>query len=107
MRKVILQEFVSLDGFAAGPKDSVDFVPASTQGDHSFGQRQMGLMGAGLLLVGMPLWLESYAAAMLAIVPIGILIVRILLEEQFLRRRLEGYDGFTQRVRYRLIPYVW
>jgi dihydrofolate reductase len=34
MRNVILQEFVSLDGFAAGPNDSVDFVPASTQGEY-------------------------------------------------------------------------
>jgi dihydrofolate reductase len=44
MKKVILQEFVSLDGFAAGPKDSVDFVPASTQGDQRFGQHQMEFM---------------------------------------------------------------
>jgi hypothetical protein len=44
MRDVILQEFVTLDGLAAGPNDSVDFVPASTQGDQSFGQRQLGFM---------------------------------------------------------------
>lgn len=44
MRNVILQEFVSLDGLAAGPNGSVDFVPASTQGDHSFGERQMGFL---------------------------------------------------------------
>ena len=31
MRKVILQEFVSVDGLAAGPDDSVDFVPKATQ----------------------------------------------------------------------------
>ena len=44
MRKVILQEFVSLDGRAAGPNDSVDFIPASTKGDRSFGQGQMALL---------------------------------------------------------------
>jgi protein-S-isoprenylcysteine O-methyltransferase Ste14 len=63
--------------------------------------------GAVLLLVGMPLWLESYAAAWLASVPIGILVVRILVEEQFLRRELKGYDAYTERVRYRLIPFLW
>ncbi|HEY6287987.1 MAG TPA: isoprenylcysteine carboxylmethyltransferase family protein [Nitrospiraceae bacterium] len=63
--------------------------------------------GAVLLLVGMPLWLESYAAAMLASFPIGTLAVRILVEEQFLRRELAGYDAYTERVRYRLIPSVW
>jgi protein-S-isoprenylcysteine O-methyltransferase Ste14 len=59
------------------------------------------------LLVGMPLWLESYAAAVLAIVPIGALVVRILIEEEFLRRELKGYDAYTERVRYRLIPFLW
>ncbi len=36
MKKVILQEFVSVDGLAAGPNDSVDFVPASMQGDQRY-----------------------------------------------------------------------
>ncbi len=63
--------------------------------------------GAVLLLVGMPLWLESYAAALLASVPIGTLVVRILVEERFLRRELPGYDGYAERVRYRLVPFLW
>jgi dihydrofolate reductase len=46
MRKVILQEFVTLDGLATGPNESVDFIPASTQGDESFGQEQLALMDA-------------------------------------------------------------
>jgi hypothetical protein len=41
MRQVILQEFVSLDGLAAGPNASVDFVPASTRGDRSFEKHQL------------------------------------------------------------------
>ena len=44
MRRVILQEFVSLDGMAAGPNNSVDFVPASTAGDQAFGRRQLQFM---------------------------------------------------------------
>jgi len=44
MRKVVLQEFVSVDRLAAGPNDSVDFIPASTQGDASFGREQVALM---------------------------------------------------------------
>ena len=64
-------------------------------------------MGATLLLVGMPLWLESYAAALLAIIPIGLLTVRILFEERFLRRELKGYEAYTDRVPWRLIPLLW
>jgi protein-S-isoprenylcysteine O-methyltransferase Ste14 len=59
------------------------------------------------LLVGMPLWLESSAAALMASVPIGVLAVRILVEERFLKRELAGYDAYTERVRYRLIPFLW
>lgn len=44
MRNIILQEFISLDGMAAGPDDSVEFVPAATQGDQSFGARQLAFM---------------------------------------------------------------
>ena len=46
MRKVILHEFISLDALAAGPKDSVDFIPASTAGDETFGREQMALINS-------------------------------------------------------------
>jgi dihydrofolate reductase len=35
---------VTIDGLAAGPNDSVDFVPAATAGDQSFGRRQLGFI---------------------------------------------------------------
>lgn len=59
------------------------------------------------LVIGMPLWLGSYAAAALAVLPIGTLVVRILVEEAFLRRELPGYTAYRGRVRYRLIPFLW
>ena len=43
MRQLILQEFVSLDGMAAGPNASVDFIPAATRDDTSFEQHQLRL----------------------------------------------------------------
>ena len=46
MRRVVLQEFVSLDGLAAGENGDVAFIPASTQGDQSFGREQLELMEA-------------------------------------------------------------
>jgi protein-S-isoprenylcysteine O-methyltransferase Ste14 len=59
------------------------------------------------MVVGPPLWLESYVAAMLAIVPVAVLAVRSVFEERFLKRELKGYDSYTEKVRYRLIPFVW
>lgn len=46
MRKVVLQEFISLDSLAAGPNDNVDYIPASTKGDQSFGKEQEKLMNS-------------------------------------------------------------
>jgi len=60
-----------------------------------------------LLAPGMALWLGSYAAALLSIVPIVLIAVRIVFEERFLRRELPGYEAYTQQVRYRLVPFVW
>jgi dihydrofolate reductase len=44
VRKVILQEIVSLDGYAAGPNGDVAFIPASTRGDQRWGAEQSALM---------------------------------------------------------------
>jgi len=63
--------------------------------------------GGSLVFVGTPLWLESSAAALLAVVPIGLLVLRTLAEERFLRRELPGYASYVERVRHRFIPLLW
>jgi protein-S-isoprenylcysteine O-methyltransferase Ste14 len=63
--------------------------------------------GVSLGALGMALWLESYAAAIAALLPIALLAIRIGIEEKFLCSALGGYEAYTQRVRYRLIPKVW
>ena len=63
--------------------------------------------GGALVMLGLPLWLESFAAVLLAIIPIAMLPLRTLFEERFLRRELKGYNAYTGKVRYKLIPYVW
>ena len=60
-----------------------------------------------LILIGLALWLESYAAALGAVVPIACMVLRLRLEERVLRRELPGYDAYAARVPYRLIPHVW
>jgi protein-S-isoprenylcysteine O-methyltransferase Ste14 len=46
-----------------------------------------------------------------ALIPCGLfallLVVRTALEDRTLQDELEGYTAYTQRVRHRLIPYVW
>jgi len=63
--------------------------------------------GVSLYLIGTALWLESYAAVLLVMLPIAILALRIVYEERFLKNNLPGYDAYTQKVKYRLIPFIW
>jgi protein-S-isoprenylcysteine O-methyltransferase Ste14 len=60
-----------------------------------------------LILVGLGLWLESYVAALAAVIPVALMVIRLRLEERFLRRELPGYDAYTLRVPHRLIPGIW
>ena len=60
-----------------------------------------------LILVGLGLWLGSYVAALSAVVPVALIVMRLRLEERFLRRELPGYSAYTERVRYRLVPGIW
>jgi protein-S-isoprenylcysteine O-methyltransferase Ste14 len=60
-----------------------------------------------LIFVGLGLWLQSYAAVVAAAVPIALMMIRLQLEERYLRRELPGYVAYAERVRYRLVPGVW
>jgi protein-S-isoprenylcysteine O-methyltransferase Ste14 len=63
--------------------------------------------GAIPLMVGMALWLGSCAGALLAAVPISIIMLRVLTEERLLRRELPGYRDYARKVRWRMVPLVW
>jgi protein-S-isoprenylcysteine O-methyltransferase Ste14 len=63
--------------------------------------------GFAPMAVGLALWLESYAAAIASIVPLALIVLRARFEENFLLRNLPGYAAYTERVRYRFIPFVW
>jgi protein-S-isoprenylcysteine O-methyltransferase Ste14 len=63
--------------------------------------------GGALFILGLPLFLESYAATAAAAIPIGAMIARIFVEERLLARELDGYRDYAARVRARLVPGVW
>jgi protein-S-isoprenylcysteine O-methyltransferase Ste14 len=64
---------------------------------------------AGLIL-GMPfsgLALGSWLAAAIGLVMSGLILRRVMFEDTFLTKNLEGYAAYAQRVTRRLIPGVW
>ena len=63
--------------------------------------------GNVLLMLGVPLALGSYWGIFLLIPGMLVLVLRIRDEEKLLTHELGGYRDYTQRVHYRLLPYVW
>ena len=60
-----------------------------------------------LLFLMIPLVLGSwYALIVFAFYP-AIIVVRLKDEEALLTRELPGYEAYKQKVKYRLIPYIW
>lgn len=64
---------------------------------------------AGLILVPpfSGLALGSWIAVAVGLIMSALVVRRVLFEDSFLRKHLEGYTAYTQRVPHRLIPGVW
>jgi protein-S-isoprenylcysteine O-methyltransferase Ste14 len=63
--------------------------------------------GALLMLFFIPLALGSIWGLLAFLPIISMILVRILAEEKFLQKNLEGYLEYCKKVRYRLIPLIW
>ena len=64
-------------------------------------------LGGSLTFIGGALLLGSISGLLLGLAMVGLLVVRIFIEEKLLARDLEGYKEYLQKVRYRLVPQVW
>lgn len=60
-----------------------------------------------LLFLSMPLVLASPWSFAIMLLYIPIIALRIRNEEQVLERELKGYSEYKQRVKYKLIPFIW
>ena len=60
-----------------------------------------------LLFLSMPLVLGSLPAFLVFLCYPAIIAKRILGEEQVLRRELKGYAEYCERIRWRIIPFIW
>jgi protein-S-isoprenylcysteine O-methyltransferase Ste14 len=63
--------------------------------------------GTLLLIAGVPLLLGSWWGLAFAPIIVLLLAVRAVKEERTLMAELPGYTDYAERVRYRLVPYVW
>ena len=64
-------------------------------------------VGVLVMIIGIPLALGSWWGLAILALTIPVLVVRILDEEKLLSNDLPGYREYAQKVRYRLVPYLW
>lgn len=64
-------------------------------------------LGAILMFIGLPMLLGSKYGVLLGLMLSFLFVLRIFGEEKMLENELEGYKEYEQKVKYRLIPFVW
>lgn len=64
-------------------------------------------LGYLLLIIGGPLLLGSIVGLVFGLFGIITIVTRILGEEKMLLDELEGYEEYRQKVKYRLLPFIW
>lgn len=77
-----------------------------TTGSYGFVRHPLYL-GCALMMFGAPLLVGSVYGLILSLIGALVLAGRIIGEEKMLAEELEGYEAYRQKVKYRLLPFVW
>jgi protein-S-isoprenylcysteine O-methyltransferase Ste14 len=64
-------------------------------------------IGAIIMLLGVPLALGSLWGELAVILISLVIIWRLIDEEKYLEKNLLGYKEYKNKVKYRLVPYIW
>jgi protein-S-isoprenylcysteine O-methyltransferase Ste14 len=94
------------NSFAASTIRVEDGQPVISGGPYAIVRHPM-YFGMALMVLGAPLALGSYVALPVFALFIPLLIFRLTHEEKFLRHALPGYADYCERIRFRLIPFLW
>ncbi|OBH56153.1 isoprenylcysteine carboxylmethyltransferase family protein [Mycobacterium sp. E2479] len=94
------------NGYAAATVTVETGQTVASDGLYKFVRHPM-YVGNVIMMTGIPLALGSYWGLLFVVPGTLALALRIVDEEKLLARDLSGYREYTQRVRYRLVPYIW
>jgi protein-S-isoprenylcysteine O-methyltransferase Ste14 len=64
-------------------------------------------LGCALMMFGAPLLVGSVYGLIISTIGLLLLVGRILGEEKMMITELDGYVSYKQKVKYRLIPFIW
>jgi protein-S-isoprenylcysteine O-methyltransferase Ste14 len=94
------------NSFAASTVRTEIDQPVISTGPYGWVRHPM-YFGCVIGFLATPIALGSLWGLVPAVLKCGTLVVRLLYEEDFLARNLAGYEAYRERVRCRLIPFVW
>jgi protein-S-isoprenylcysteine O-methyltransferase Ste14 len=69
--------------------------------------RHPGYLGSVVAMLALPFALTSYWALIPAVITDIVSFIRTALEDNILKRELEGYYKYAEKVRHRLMPGIW
>jgi protein-S-isoprenylcysteine O-methyltransferase Ste14 len=94
------------NSFGGSTIEVVDGQKVITTGPYALVRHPM-YSGVLVMLTGVPLALGSWLGLLVVALTLPALIWRILDEEKLLKKDLPGYKEYLEKVRYRLVPYLW
>jgi protein-S-isoprenylcysteine O-methyltransferase Ste14 len=94
------------NSFGGSSIEVVDEQKVISSGPYALVRHPM-YTGVLIMVIGVPLALGSFWGLLIIALVTPVLIFRILDEEKLLAKDLPGYREYEQKVRYRLVPYLW
>jgi len=95
-----------VNSFTSGVIEVAPGQQVITYGPYAMVRHPMYL-GSLVMLFGIPLSLGSFWGLLTIFFMATVIILRLLDEERFLAKSLDGYGAYIKQVRYRLAPFVW
>lgn len=95
-----------VNAFTSGVIEVAPGQQVITYGPYAMVRHPMYL-GSLVMLFGIPLSLGSFWGLLTIFFMATVIILRLLDEERFLAKSLDGYGAYIKQVRYRLAPFVW
>jgi len=108
---VVLGLFINIivfreNTFGGSTIETVEDQKVITTGPYALVRHPM-YAGVLVMMIGVPLALDAWLGLVAIALLLPVLIWRILDEEKLLKNDLPGYKEYTQKVHYRLVPYLW
>ena len=69
--------------------------------------RHPGYLGGLIFTISTPVMLGSYWGLLPAVLTIILVFVRTYLEDTTLKKELPGYEDYSKKVKYKIIPFLW